>query len=67
MTPTSEKFIQEQGKNFDRKEFDAEFNAFMETQFKKTMGALTLQVFERAEFNEVLRSRISGPRNVATS
>ena len=37
-TPALEKFIEEQGKNFDRKKFDA----FMKEQFKKTMEAEAL-------------------------
>jgi hypothetical protein len=40
LTPAREKFIQSQGKNFDRKKFDAEFEAFMEK--RRNGSALTL-------------------------
>jgi hypothetical protein len=59
LTPAREKFIKDQGKNFDRKKFDAEFDIFMEKQLKKTMGTLNLMVSKRAEFDEALRKRIS--------
>lgn len=59
LTPAREKFIKDQGKNFDRKKFDAEFDAFMQEHFKKTMGTLNLLVSKRAEFDEPLRKRIT--------
>jgi hypothetical protein len=59
LTPAREKFIKEQGKNFDRKKFDAEFDGFMKEQFKKTMGTLNLKVSQKAVFNEALRKRIT--------
>jgi len=54
LTPARERFIKEQGAQFDRKKFDAEFDAFMEkTVSKRPWGTLNLPVSQRAEFDEV--------------
>jgi hypothetical protein len=58
MTAVREEFIQNKGKDFNRKKYEADFDAYMDKQHGKMMGELTKRVNDSTEFDEKLKARI---------
>jgi hypothetical protein len=59
MMQEREKIIATKGKGFDRKAYEAGFDAFMDQQFAQTMGNLVRRVEKFDGFDEAIRQRIS--------
>lgn len=51
-------YVRTKGKGFDRKKYEADFDAFMEKNFTLTMGNLVRRVQKFTEFSEDLKTRI---------
>lgn len=53
-----DKYIAAGGKSFDRKAYEASFDAYMKDQFAQTMGNLIKRVNSFAGFDDALKARI---------
>jgi hypothetical protein len=58
MKSIHEEYVRTKGKGFDRKQYEADFDAFMERNFAQTMGNLVKRVQKSADFSEDLKTRI---------
>jgi hypothetical protein len=58
MKQARDNFIATRGKGFDRKKYEADFDAFMDNQFAQTMGNLIRRVHGFAGFDDQLKARI---------
>jgi len=58
MKQQREKIIATRGRGFDRKRYEADFDAFMENQFAQTMGNLIRRAQAFAGFEDELKTRI---------
>ena len=52
-------YIASRGKGFDRKQYERNFDAFMEEQFAQTMGNLMRRVEKFGAFDDALKGRIA--------
>ena len=59
MIEEREKIISTKGKGFDRKAYEARFDAFMDQQFAQTMGNLIRRVEKFDGFDDAIKQRIS--------
>jgi hypothetical protein len=59
MAGVRDEFIRTKGKDFDREKCAADFDAYLEEKFEKTMGTLKRLAFETDAFNENLKRRIT--------
>jgi hypothetical protein len=53
-----DKIVASKGKGFDRKQYEADFDSFMDKQFALTMGNIIRRVEKLPDFDEDLRKRI---------
>lgn len=58
MKQVRDNYIAKRGKGFDRKKYEADFDAFMDNQFAQTMGNLIKRVHAFAGFDDQLKARI---------
>ena len=59
MMQERDKFVANKGKGFDRKAYEADFDAFMEQQFAQTMGNLIRRVESFDGFDDAIKRRIA--------
>jgi hypothetical protein len=62
MTQEAEKIKATKGKGFDRKRYEADFDAFMDKQFAQTMGAVIQRATMLPAFTDELKERIEAAR-----
>jgi hypothetical protein len=60
MTSVRDEIVRTKGKGFDRKKYEADFDAFMTKHFSYTMGNLAERVEELTNFDDALRNAIKG-------
>jgi hypothetical protein len=58
LTSVRDEYVRTKGKGFDRKKYEADFDAFMEKNFAQTMGNLIRRIRNFPEFTEGLKARI---------
>ena len=58
-----DKFVATKGKEFDRNRYEADFDAFMDKHFAKTMGGVIQLATKLPNFTDELKQRIEEVRN----
>jgi hypothetical protein len=58
LTGVRDEYVRTQGKNFDQKKYDANYEAFMKEHFEQTMGTLLRRLKTKMEFDAALNNRM---------
>lgn len=59
MKKVRDEYVTTKGKGFDRKQYERDFDAFMDDQFAQTMGNLMRRVEKFGGFDDALKARIA--------
>ncbi|SRR6266436_4821934 len=63
MKKVRDDYITTKGKGFDRKQYERDFDAFMDDQFAQTMGNLMRRVQKFSGFDDALKVRLPTQRS----
>src|ERR1700757_2247057 len=59
MKKVRDDYIATKGKGFDRKQYECDFDTFMDEQFAQTIGNLMRRVEKFSDFDDALKARIA--------
>jgi hypothetical protein len=63
MMEVRNKYVANKGKGFDQKQYQADFDAYMERQFAQTMGNIVRRVEPLPDLNQELNERIAAAKS----